>query len=98
MAHSRLRSIGVLIASNLLGGVGVAAGISAGGLLAEQLASTAWAGFAQASATLGAAISAPPLATWATMKIGRRALSQGSAIPVKGALSLVWAAVAGIDV
>ena len=95
MAHSRLRSIGVLIASNLLGGVGVAAGISAGGLLAEQLASTSWAGFAQASSTLGAAIAAIPLATLATNKGRRRALSLGYVMSVIGALAVVGAAIAG---
>lgn len=95
MSHSRFRSIGVLIASNLLGGVGVAAGISAGGLLAEDLASTSWAGFAQASSTLGAAIAAIPLATMASNKGRRRSLSLGYGASVVGALSVVGAALAG---
>jgi len=92
---SRFRSIGVLIASNLFGGVGVAAGISAGGLLADELASTSWAGFAQASSTLGAAVAAIPLATMATNKGRRRSLSVGYAMSVVGALAVVGAAMAG---
>src|SRR5690625_3577625 len=92
---SRFRSIGVLIASNLFGGVGVAAGISAGGLLADELASTSWAGFAQASSTLGAAVAAIPLATMATDKGRRRSLSVGYAMSVIGALAVVGAAMAG---
>src|SRR5690625_2607434 len=92
---SRFRSIGVLIASNLFGGVGVAAGISAGGLLADELASTSWAGFAQASSTLGAAVAAIPLATMATNKGRRRSLSVGYAMSVVGALAVVGAAIAG---
>lgn len=95
MTPSRWRSIGVLIASNLLGGIGVASGISAGGLLAEELASTSWAGFAQASSTLGAAIAAIPLATMATNKGRRRSLSLGYGASVVGALSVIGAAIAG---
>src|SRR5690625_2779373 len=92
---SRFRSIGVLIVSNLFGGVGVAAGISAGGLLADELASTSWAGFAQASSTLGAAVAAIPLATMATNKGRRRSLSAGYAASVAGALSVIGAGIAG---
>lgn len=95
MPQSRFRSIGVLIASNLFGGIGVAAGISAGGLLAEQLATTSWAGFAQASSTFGAALAAIPLATLASNKGRRRALSLGYALSVAGALSVIGAAMAG---
>lgn len=80
------RSIGVLIASNLFGGVGVAAGISAGGLLAEELASTAWAGVAQGASTLGAAIAAVPLANVAVKHGRRRALSSGYFLATSGAV------------
>src|SRR5690625_1939890 len=95
VSDSRFRSIGVLIASTLLDGLVVAAGIAAGGLLAEELASTSWAGFAQASSTLGAAIAAIPLATMASNKGRRRSLSLGYGASVVGALSVVGAALAG---
>ena len=58
MALRHGRSIGVLIVSNLLGGVGVASGFAVGGLLAQSLGGTSMAGFAQAASTLGAAIAA----------------------------------------
>ncbi|MGO1627372.1 MFS transporter [Microbacterium sp.] len=91
VALARTR-IGVLIASNLLGGVGVASSIAVAGLMAERLAGTEFAGFAQAMSVLGAAVAAIPLATLAA-KAGRRAaLAVGYSIALLGAVTVITAA------
>ena len=87
------RSIGVLILSNLLGGIGVASGFAVGGLLAQELGGTTMAGFAQAASTLGAAIAAIPLAKLAARRGRRVSLSRGYAVATVGALLIVGAAV-----
>lgn len=89
------RSIGVLVVSNLLGGVGVASGIAAGGLLAQAVAGTAWAGLAQAASTLGAGIAAVPLATLATRYGRRTSLSRGYVLATIGAVLVVAGGVFG---
>lgn len=93
-AHTALarRRIGVLIASNLLGGVGVASSVAVGGLLAERLGGTAFAGFAQATSVLGAAVAAIPLATLAAKGGRRSALTTGYAIALIGGLVIIAAA------
>ncbi len=71
-------SVAVLGAGQLLAGVGVAAGIAVGGVLAEVLSgSTAMAGWAQTCAILGAGISAIPLAGVARRRGRRAALTIG---------------------
>ena len=89
------RSIGVLIVSNLLGGVGVASGFAVGGLLAQSLGGTSMAGFAQACSTLGAAVAAVPLANIAARRGRRVSLSRGYALATVGALLIVAAALTG---
>ncbi|WP_154794131.1 MFS transporter [Occultella kanbiaonis] len=93
MARIDGRSIGILIVSNLLGGVGVASGVAVGGLLAERLGGTSVAGLAQAASVLGAAVAAVPLATMATRRGRRWALSLGYAFAVVGALLIIASAV-----
>ncbi|MBZ2195013.1 MFS transporter [Occultella gossypii] len=93
MARIDGRSIGVLIVSNLLGGVGVASGVAVGGLLAERLGGTSMAGLAQAASVLGAAVAAVPLAAMATRRGRRWALSLGYAFAVVGALLIIASAV-----
>ena len=92
MARRYGRSIGVLIVSNLLGGVGVASGFAVGGLLAQSLGGTSMAGFAQACSTLGAAVAAVPLAKVAARRGRRVSLSRGYALATMGALLIVAAA------
>ncbi|TDE92628.1 MFS transporter [Occultella glacieicola] len=93
MARIDGRSVGVLIVSNLLGGVGVASGVAVGGLLAEELGGTSVAGLAQAASVLGAAVAAVPLAAMATRRGRRWALSLGYAFAVVGALLIILSAV-----
>ncbi|MEE6274133.1 MFS transporter [Georgenia wangjunii] len=89
------RPIGVLIASNLLGGVGVASGVAVGALLVEEHGGTAIAGLGQAASVLGAAIAAIPLATMATRHGRRWSLATGYAIALTGAVLIITAAVVG---
>ncbi len=94
--HRQRRTVRVLVASQVLGGVGVAAGIAAGGLLAEEVSgSTALAGLAQTASVLGAALLAVPLARLAARSGRRPALATGYLVGLAGALLTVAAAVVG---
>ena len=86
------RTLPVLIASQLLAGVGVASGVAVGGLLAEQLTgTTAFAGFAQTSSVLGAGIWAIPLARLAGRRSRRWGLSAGYTLATAGVLVIFLA-------
>jgi MFS family permease len=87
------RSTGVLLASNLLGGVGVASGVAVGALLVERTGGTSVAGLGQAASVLGAAVAAVPLATMATRRGRRWSLSVGYVLAVLGAVGIITAAV-----
>ena len=90
------RTLRVLVASQVLGGVGVAGGIAVGGLLAESVGgSTAVAGLAQTATVLGAALLAVPLARAADAAGRRVALSGGYALGLLGAGLAVLAAIVG---
>lgn len=89
------RNVLVLVASNLLGGVGVAAAVAVVSLLTEQIANTQVAGFAQAVTSLGAGLSAVPLANLAARKGRRVSLGVGYLIPILGALIVIAAALIG---
>ncbi|MFV0426526.1 MAG: MFS transporter [Beutenbergiaceae bacterium] len=90
---STRRPIALLFASNLLGGIGVASGVAVGGLLAEDLGGTAYAGLGQASSVLGAALAAIPLAVQARTHGRRWALACGYLIATLGAGGVVLASV-----
>lgn len=92
MPYGQERSVGVLVASNLLGGIGVASGVAVGGLLAEEIGGTSVAGLAQAFSVLGAAIAAVPLATMATRRGRRWSLSVGYGMAVVGGVLIITAA------
>lgn len=93
-AHARRerRRVGILITSNLLGGIGVASGIAVSAVLVEKLGSTSLAGLGQAAGVLGAAVAAVPLARLAARRGRRVSLSLGYAIAVLGAALVVTAA------
>src|SRR5690625_3115581 len=84
------------MATNLFGGIGVASGIATGGLLAAEVAGVSWAGLAQASSTLGAAIAAVPLARLATTRGRRRSLGRGYLMATAGAVIVVLGGVTGM--
>ncbi|MFP5346959.1 MAG: MFS transporter [Actinomycetes bacterium] len=86
----------VLLASQVLGGVGVASGVAVGALLAERLSgSTALAGLTQTGTVLRAALLAVPLARLAARSGRRHALSAGYLVGLAGAVLTVLAAVLG---
>ena len=93
--HDERSRIGVLVLSNLLGGVGVASGVATGALLVESVGGTAMAGLGQASNVLGAGLAAVPLAGLAA-RFGRRwSLACGYVVAVAGAGVVLIAARAG---
>ncbi|TFC89604.1 MFS transporter [Cryobacterium sp. TMT3-29-2] len=77
----------VLIAGQILGGIGMGATLSLGALLAAQLSgSSAWSGMAATMSTLGAALVAVPLARLAQRRGRSRSLATGSLIAGSGAV------------
>ncbi|UOQ90725.1 MFS transporter [Agromyces endophyticus] len=89
-------SLTVLIVNQLLAGVGVASGIAVAALLVDELTGVvAFAGFAQSSSVLGAALTAIPLAKLAVRRGRHVALATGYALGCLGALLVIAAAVSG---
>ncbi len=93
MSRFDARSTGVLVLSNVLGGVGIASGAAVGGLLAESVGGTSVAGLAQAASVLGAAVAAVPLATLAARRGRRWSLAAGYALAVVGGVLVLASAV-----
>jgi MFS family permease len=95
VAHGALQRkvVRILIAGQILGGIGMGATLSLGALLAAQLAgSSAWSGMAATMSTLGAAIIAVPLARLAQARGRRVSLSTGALIAASGAILAITAA------
>ena len=89
VAHTALqkRVVRVLIAGQILGGIGMGATLSLGALLAAELSgSSAWSGMAATMSTLGAAIVAVPLARLAQARGRRVSLATGSLMAGAGAV------------
>lgn len=81
------RTVSVLAASQVFGGIGVATGISVSSLIASELSgSDAVAGLAQTTAVVGAAIVALPLSRLAERHGRRRSLTTGYVVAFLGAL------------
>jgi MFS family permease len=88
------RTIAVLAASQVLGGIGVATGVAVSSLIASELSgSDAVAGLAQTSAVVGAAIVALPLARLAAQHGRRRSLTTGYVVAFLGAVLAATATV-----
>ena len=90
------RTLRVLSAAQIVGGIGFGAGLSVGILLAEDVTSSeGWAGVARTSTTVGAALLAVPLALTA-IRWGRRwALGGGWGLAAAGSALLIVAAMVG---
>ena len=90
------RTISVLSGAQVLTGVGVGAGVSAGSLLVAELSgSESMAGLAQTCGVVGAALAAGPLA-WLSKRSGRRiGLATGLWIAVAGSVVVIAGAVTG---
>lgn len=84
------RTLGVLAASQVVGGVGNGAGLSVGALLVREVSGSAgWAGTATVALTLGAAAATLPLATLAARSGRRPALALGWLLGAAGAALVV---------
>lgn len=88
------RTVRVLVAGQILGGIGIGSTLAIGAVLAAEISgSEAWSGSAATLSTLGAAASAIPLARLA-QRLGRRtALTAGVLTSATGAVVTVAAAV-----
>ncbi|TGJ94542.1 MFS transporter, partial [Actinotalea fermentans ATCC 43279 = JCM 9966 = DSM 3133] len=81
------RTVTVLAASQVFGGIGVATGVAVSSLIASELSgSDAIAGLAQTTAVVGAAIIALPLSRLAERHGRRRSLTTGYVVALLGAL------------
>lgn len=90
------RVVRVLIAGQILGGIGMGATLSLGALLAAELSgSSAWSGMAATMSTLGAAAVAVPLARLAQRRGRRVSLSSGALIAGIGAVLAITATAIG---
>ena len=89
------RTLRILFVVQVIGGVGIAVGVSVGALLAAEMASVGISGLAQSTAVIGAALFAIPM-TAIVRSSGRRAsLATGYGIAAAGALIVVAAAAFG---
>ncbi|WP_403023870.1 MFS transporter [Salinibacterium sp. GXW1014] len=87
------RIVWVLVAAQVVGGLGIGATVSVGALLAAEVSgSDSWSGMASTMSTLGAALLALPLARYARARGRRVALATGSALAASSAVLLIVAA------
>ena len=93
VADAQRRTVRVLVAGQVLGGVGIGATLAIGAVLAAEVSgSEAWSGAAATLSTLGAAAGAIPLARLA-QRYGRRpALALGVLLSAAGAIVIIAAA------
>lgn len=96
VVRAQRRSMAVLLVAQVLGGLGIGAGVAMGSLLAEQVTDDeALAGISRTMSTLGTAAFAVPLVLVAA-RLGRRvALTSGWVLAVLGAGLLVGSVVSG---
>lgn len=90
------RAMTALVGSQILGGVGTAAGIAVGSILAAELVGSAdLAGMANTTQVLGGAVFTAPLAWWMARSGRRAGLAAGYLLGAIGAAIAVAAATAG---
>ncbi|MDN6399791.1 MAG: MFS transporter [Brachybacterium sp.] len=88
------RTVSVLIAGQIVSGLGIGAAVSMGALLvAAVTGSEAWSGMAATMNTLGAALFAIPLALLARRRGRRVSLTTGALVAALGALAVTGSAV-----
>ncbi len=88
------RTVRVLIAGQVLGGIGVGGGISVGGLIAEDVSgSTALSGLVQTAGVLGAAVAALPMARVMAAYGRRPGLVGGHLAALAGTLLVIFGTV-----
>ena len=90
------RTVGVLAAAQILGGLGVGSGVAVGALLVKQLSGSATvAGLAVTASVLGGAVAAVPLARRSEVRGRRWGVGLGYALGAVGGSVIVAAAAAG---
>jgi len=87
------RTVRVLAAAQVLGGVGVASGIAVGALLVTELGSESLSGLAAAAVVIGAALIAVPVARVMDVHGRRRGLLLAYAVGITGAALIIAGAV-----
>ncbi len=92
-ADVQRRTVRVLAAAQIFGGVGVATGAAVGALLAADLSSDSFSGLASASSTIGAALIALPVARLMNDQGRRPGLLLAYGIGITGALLIVTGAI-----
>jgi MFS family permease len=91
--RAQRRTLRVLAASQVLGGIGVGSGIAVGGLIAEDVSgSTALSGLASTATVLGAAFAALPMARLMSALGRRPGLFAGYVVGTAGAVIMVTGA------
>lgn len=91
------RTVVLLSAAQVFGGIGTGATVSIGSILAVELSgSSAWAGAVATVMTLGAALAALPLASLADRRGRRAGQVTGLAAALAGAVLMVLAVVSGL--
>lgn len=91
VATLQRRTLGLLVSTQVVGGLGVASGVSIGALLAAEMAGPAAAGLSGSAAVIGAALVAIPAARLMRTGGRRPGLVFGYAAGVTGALLVVAA-------
>jgi MFS family permease len=86
------RTLGVLVLTQVIGGVGVAIGITVGALLAESMGGTEISGLAQSSLVVGAALLALPVTRLMRIRGRRPGLALAYGLGATGAVLIVAAA------
>jgi MFS family permease len=90
------RTLRILTVAQVLGGLGVGAAISVGGLIAEDVSgSTSLSGLAQTATVLGAAVAALPMARYMSTAGRRPGLVGGYAGAIAGAILVIAGTVYG---
>lgn len=91
------RTVALLAAAQMFGGIGTGATVSIGSILAVELSgSSAWAGSVATLMTLGAALAALPLASLAERRGRRAGQVAGLAAALAGTVLMVLAVVTGV--
>jgi len=90
------RTVRVLAAAQVLGGIGVASGIAVGALLAADLSTVSLSGLASASSVIGAALITLPVARLMNTRGRRLGLLLAYAVGIAGALLTIAGALVGI--
>ncbi|MGB6006310.1 MAG: MFS transporter [Ornithinimicrobium sp.] len=96
VSRMQSRTVGTLMASQTMGGIGVASGIAVGALLAADISgSDALSGLASTSQVLGGALFTIPIAALMAAKGRRVGLTTAYVIGVVGAVTAITATVLG---